>query len=96
MAKDESGSRSHWLSAYPFSGVTRGLDPRVHPLRKTRFAKKMDCIGTRACPSSALLRAASRVNPTCGVKPGNDGGETVAAILRPFEREPLLVMAKDE
>jgi len=23
--------------------VTRGLDPRVHPLRKTRFAKKMDC-----------------------------------------------------
>jgi len=28
-----------------------------------RFAKKMDCIGTRACPSSALLRAASRVNP---------------------------------
>jgi hypothetical protein len=25
----------------------------------------------------------------CRVKPGNDGGETVAAILRPFEREPL-------
>jgi len=24
----------------------------------------------------------------CRVKPGNDGGETVAAILRPFEREP--------
>jgi hypothetical protein len=36
-----------------------------------------------------LLKAAGRVNPTCGVKPGNDGGETVAAILRPFEREPL-------
>ena len=39
----ECGSRSHWLSAYAFSGVTRGLDPRVHPLRKVRFAKKMDC-----------------------------------------------------
>ena len=37
------GSRSHWLSAYAFSGVTRGLDPRVHPLRKVRFARKMDC-----------------------------------------------------
>jgi hypothetical protein len=23
--------------------VTRGLDPRVHPLRKERFAKRMDC-----------------------------------------------------
>src|SRR6266516_4537056 len=33
----------------------------------------MDCTGTRACPSSAILSAASRVNPTCGVKPGNDG-----------------------
>ena len=64
---NSSGSRSHWLSAYPFSGVTRGLDPRVHPLRKTRFAKKMDC----------------------RVKPSNDGGRAVAAIPRPFEREPL-------
>ena len=25
----------------------------------------------------------------CRVKPGNDGGEAVAGILRPFEREPL-------
>jgi len=70
------------------SGVTRGLDhasrihptcrfqvPKsgepdfgaVHPLRKTRFAKKMDC----------------------RLKAGNDGGEAGAAILRPFEREPL-------
>ena len=57
-------------SALTFSGVTRGLDPRVHLLRKTLFAKKkMDC----------------------RVKPGNDGGEAVAAILRPFQRGPLLV-----
>src|SRR5215510_15815035 len=32
----------------------------------------MDCTATRACPSCAVLCAASRVNPTCGVKPGND------------------------
>src|SRR5215471_6639508 len=32
----------------------------------------MDCTATRACPSCASLCAASRVNPTCGVKPGND------------------------
>jgi hypothetical protein len=25
----------------------------------------------------------------CRVKPGNDGGEILAAILRPVEREPL-------
>src|SRR5512139_1481318 len=38
-----SGSRSYWLGAYPFSGVTRGLDSRVHPLRKSVLPKKMDC-----------------------------------------------------
>ena len=47
--------------------VTRGLDPRVHLLRK-----EMDCIGTRACPRSAVLAAPSRVDSTWGVKPGND------------------------
>ena len=31
--------------------------------------------GTRACSSSAISSAASRINPTCGVKPGNDGEE---------------------
>src|SRR5256886_12097062 len=33
----------------------------------------MDCTATRACPSCAVLCAASRENPTCAVKPGNDG-----------------------
>src|SRR5215813_5200101 len=37
----------------------------------------MDCIATRACPSCAMLCAASRVNPTCGVKPGNDSGSLI-------------------
>src|SRR5262249_16402169 len=47
---------------------------RVNALmtRASIFCKTMDCIGTRACPSSVILGAASRVNPTCGVKPGND------------------------
>ena len=36
----KSGSRSYWLGAYPFSGVTRGLDPRVHPLRKSVLQRR--------------------------------------------------------
>src|SRR6266545_188648 len=34
--------------------------------------KDVDGIGTRACPSSALLSAAGRVYPTFGDKPGRD------------------------
>src|SRR5262245_5579124 len=41
---------------------------------KSFFEDGMDCTATRARTSCALLGAASRVNPTCGVKPGNDGG----------------------
>jgi len=36
-----SGSRSIWIGTRPFSAVTRGLDPRVHPLR-IDLAKMMD------------------------------------------------------
>src|SRR5262249_49773158 len=32
----------------------------------------LDGTATRACPSCATLSAASRVNPTCGDKPGHD------------------------
>src|SRR5260370_14906795 len=40
----------------------------------------MDWIGPRACPRSAHQQsAASRVYPTCGVKPGNDGSERIRA-----------------
>src|SRR3984893_14959440 len=52
-----------------------GLDPRAYllPDKLPLLAKKMDCIGPRACPRSAHQQsAASRVYPTCGVKPGND------------------------
>src|SRR5438445_13477004 len=34
--------------------------------------KDVDGIGTRACPNSARLSVASRVNPTCDDKPGHD------------------------
>src|SRR5437660_12681114 len=45
----------------------------------------MDCDGTRACPRSAEMRAASRVDPTCGVKPGNDAsGKTAQTHGRHF------------
>src|SRR5262249_47391801 len=62
-------------------------------LRKNAFAKKMDCTATRACPSCAVLCAASRVNPTCGVKPGKDGSgiETSGTCSR---RPPLTAFAQ--
>src|SRR5258708_40037111 len=50
----------------------RALAPRIHLLRKTFLRRWMDGTATRACPSCASLSAASRVNPTCGVKPGHD------------------------
>src|SRR5262249_39541502 len=39
----------------------------------------MDANVTRACPSYVCLSAASRVNPTCGVKPGHDESNTTVA-----------------
>jgi len=56
----------------------RACDPRIHLLRKKFLRRAMDYTATRACPSCAPLSAASRVNPTCGVKPGNDGGRSEA------------------
>src|SRR5258708_28692193 len=47
----------------------------------------MDCTATRACPSYAVLCAASRVNPTCGVKPGNAALESPS--LRRDHAQPL-------
>src|SRR2546422_9244072 len=66
----------------PSMAVMRGLDPRIHLLRKSSLQRLMDCTATRACPSCAVLSAASRVNPTCGVKPGNDELEFVAMRFR--------------
>jgi hypothetical protein len=49
---------SIWLKTDPLSAVTRGLDPRVHPLRKKLFAKKMD-----ARVNSAFTRVCRRAMP---------------------------------
>jgi uncharacterized small protein (DUF1192 family) len=46
-------------------GVTRGLDPRVHLLRR-----KMDCTELGLARVQQSKSAASRVYPTCSVKPG--------------------------
>ena len=68
-----SGSRSRWLSAYPFSGVTRGLDPRVHTLRNSilrrRWIPGHHCgtddllVVTHQCAHAAPLAGCSR--PWC-------------------------------
>ncbi len=46
------------------SGKVQKTRLREHAIE--RFRLGVEHIGTRACPSSALLSAASRVNPTCG------------------------------
>src|SRR4051812_45627448 len=65
--------------AYPFSGVTRGLDPRVHPLRKSVFAKKMDCrvkpgndegeiVPTILCPDSEVRIIVPHPGRSCMIR----------------------------
>src|SRR3954449_10266202 len=55
------------------TGVKRPGVPRIHDFGAA--IKDVDGIRTRACPSSALSRAPSRVNPTCGDNRGHGGGE---------------------
>ena len=49
----------------------RAYDPRIHLLRKKSHTK-VDGLHRNSGLPCAVLYAASRVNPTCGVKPGND------------------------
>ena len=51
-----------------------GLVPGIHVF-VTRKKQDVDGIGSRACPTSVQRCAASRIYPTCGAKPGHDGGE---------------------
>jgi len=51
--------------------VVRELGSRIHALNQLPSKKDVNGIGTRTCPSSALLRA-SRVNATCADEPGHD------------------------
>jgi len=50
----------------------RAYDPRIHLLRKEVFAKVDGLHRNSGLPELRSICAASRVNPTCGVKPGND------------------------
>src|SRR5262249_20306685 len=54
--------------------VIAGLDPAIHPLRKNClgvFTKKMDHPNS-GLPEFGHFRCASRINPTCMVKPAGD------------------------
>src|SRR5262245_4431565 len=44
----------------------------AHPRLSLCLRQDVDGTATRACPSCAYVSAASRVNPTCGDKPGHD------------------------
>src|SRR5262245_36587054 len=66
--------------------VTRGLDPRVHLLRKRLLAKEMDCRikpgndgWSRSCTPSApqLSRAGRLGSPGCSGWPGESEGASL-------------------
>src|SRR5262249_27803613 len=65
-----------------------GLVPGIHVLLSS-VTKDVDGSGTGACPSFAVLTAASRVNPTCGAKPGHDEFGTSPA-MRAWMTPPLI------
>ena len=79
---NSSGSRSHWLSAYPFWGVTCGPDP-IGAKLSDRYNTALATVPDQRCTASLSL-ALHRIRDTSDLIL-----EAVAAILRPFEREPL-------
>jgi len=68
----------------------RALVAGIHVL--LALNEDVDGTGTRACPSPAMLSAASLVNPTCGDKPDHDGFSSAPFARRtPRRHEPLVV-----
>ena len=57
----------------------------MRALRMCSLHCLMDCTRAKACPGSALI-AASRVNPTCSVEPGNDEREVRTTTSSPRKR----------
>src|SRR6516165_11942870 len=58
--------------AWPSSCPRHARPWAGHPRLLCSSKQDVDGTATRACPSCAYLSAASRVNPTCGDKPGHD------------------------
>src|SRR6185503_6377524 len=67
--RSSGGDKTGW---HLLSFVMAGLVPAMTIHSARPCPSKRDRIGSRACPTSALIRAASRINPTCGDKPGDD------------------------
>src|ERR1700730_5374211 len=68
--------------------VIAGLDPAIHLLRKKRVAKRMDHPNL-GLPKFGHLKCASRINPTCVVKPAGDGGGRASSDSIPLYRLSL-------
>src|SRR5262245_21592026 len=67
--------------ARPLSAVIAGLDPAIHPLRKKFLRRTMDHPKS-GLPDFGRFKCASRVHPTCVVKPAGDASELVLAYPR--------------
>jgi hypothetical protein len=77
------------------STVIAGLDPAIHSLRKKAFTKAMDHPKS-GLPDFGYFKSASRINPTCVVKPAGDaeGSETPACrFARAFGAGLLFALA---
>jgi len=61
----------------------------AHPWKKSFICKEMDCTGARVCPRSATAR---RINPTGGVKPGNDESEPRRSLASADSFAPAIML----
>src|ERR1700704_4646710 len=80
-----------------FTVVMPGLVPDIHVfVRRLRRGWHR----TSACPRSAPQSATSRVNPTCGDKPGHDAGSSAPLLSRAAqhlaEAHPALAVELDQ
>src|SRR5262249_58010492 len=62
------------IRAEPAS-VIAGLDPAIHPARKKHSLRKKMDHPKSGLPDFGRFRCASRINPTCVVKPAGDTEE---------------------
>src|SRR5439155_611674 len=58
----------------------RAYDPRIHLLREKLFSKSVGVHRYSGLPELRIIMPARRVTPTCGVKPGHDGGASAPTL----------------